>query len=46
MKNKFEEAKYVTDKYGQQHLLKYSSELSSIEQENLLEKILDKAKDE
>ena len=41
MRNKFEEAKYVTDKYGQQHLIQYYSEFSSIEQENLLKQILD-----
>lgn len=41
MKNKFEEVKYVTDKYGQQHLLKYYSELSNTEQEVLLNEILD-----
>jgi UDP-N-acetylglucosamine/UDP-N-acetylgalactosamine diphosphorylase len=41
MKNKFEEAKYVTAKYGQQHLLKYYNELSSTDQEALVNEILD-----
>jgi UDP-N-acetylglucosamine/UDP-N-acetylgalactosamine diphosphorylase len=41
MKSKFEEAKHVIDKYGQQHLLKYYGELSSTEQEDLLNQILD-----
>ena len=40
MKRRLEEAKYVTDKYGQQHLLKYYSDLSNTEQENLLNQIL------
>lgn len=41
MKRKLEEAKYVTKKYGQQHLLKYYNELSNTDQGNLLNQILD-----
>jgi UDP-N-acetylglucosamine/UDP-N-acetylgalactosamine diphosphorylase len=41
MESRFEKAKHITDKFGQQHLLNYYNELSSVEQESLLTQILD-----
>ena len=41
MESRFEEAKQIAAKYGQQHLLNYYNELSSVEQESLLTQILD-----